>query len=126
MLWTVIATTGVIFSAAYLLTMIQRVFYADLGNISAERRGWDLTAREHLALWPMVLLFFVMGVASPYFTRTLDLLGTTYAGRTTRLDSRDPPVSEAETYNSHVPASVVRESGLVSSAATPLATGGAH
>ncbi|WP_419806507.1 complex I subunit 4 family protein [Terriglobus sp.] len=79
MLWTTIATTGVIFSAAYLLTMIQRVFYADLGNISAERRGWDLTAREHLALWPMVALFVIMGVASPYFTRFLDPLGTTYA-----------------------------------------------
>ena len=30
-------------------------------------RGWDLNAREHLALWPMVALFVIMGVASPYF-----------------------------------------------------------
>ena len=88
MLWTTIATTGVIFSAAYLLTMIQRVFYADLGNISAERRGWDLTAREHLALWPFVALFLFMGVASPYFTKTLDLLGAPYAGHASTLEGK--------------------------------------
>ncbi len=89
MLWAVIATSGVIFSAAYLLTMIQRVFYADLGNISAERRGWDLTAREHLALWPMVALFVIMGVASPYFTRKLDPLGTTYANVPAHFDTEE-------------------------------------
>ena len=100
MLWTVIATSGVIFSAAYLLTMIQRVFYADLGNISAERRGWDLTAREHLALWPMVLLFLVMGVASPYFTKTLDLLGAPYAGRVPAMEGPGVKKIQAETYSS--------------------------
>ncbi|MGI4853831.1 MAG: complex I subunit 4 family protein [Janthinobacterium lividum] len=79
MLWTTIATTGVIFSAAYLLTMIQRVFYADLGRGSAERRSWDMTTREHLAIWPLVALFLFMGVASPFFTQTLDQLGSHYA-----------------------------------------------
>ena len=29
--WTALAATGVILSAAYMLTMIQRVFYGDLG-----------------------------------------------------------------------------------------------
>lgn len=82
MLWTAIGTTGVIFSAGYLLTMIQRTFYADFGSTTAEKPGWDITAREHLALWPLVALFVVMGVASPYFMRTLDVLGTHYAGVT--------------------------------------------
>lgn len=106
MLWTTVATTGVIFSAAYLLTMIQRVFYADLGNISAERRGWDLTAREHLALWPMVALFLLMGVASPYFTRTLDLLGAPYAGHTPMMEGNADRSSEAETYSQRVSAPI--------------------
>ncbi len=83
MLWTVIGTSGVIFSAGYLLTMIQRVFYADLGSTTAERPAWDITLREHLALWPLVVLFLVMGVASPLFTRALDPLGQAYA-RVTR------------------------------------------
>lgn len=80
LLWTVVATSGVIFSAAYLLTMIQRVFYAERGPAPLRMTAWDLTPREHIALWPLVLLFLVMGVASPFFTRSLDPLGTLYAG----------------------------------------------
>ena len=93
MLWTVIGTLGVIFSAGYLLTMIQRVFYADLGPTSAERPTWDITAREHLALWPLVVLILVMGVASPKFTRALDPLGRTYASVT-----RSYPLGQYRTF----------------------------
>lgn len=95
MLWTTIATTGVIFSAAYLLTMIQRTFYADLGNMSAERRGWDLTAREHLALWPLVALFLYMGLASPQFTRKFDPLAVTYAGNNPGVSASSEQVAHA-------------------------------
>jgi len=70
-LWTALATTGVILSAAYMLTMIQRVFYADLGPAPASTTPRDLDAREHLALWPLALLFLVMGLASPYWTRAI-------------------------------------------------------
>ena len=98
MLWTVIATTGVIFSAAYLLTMIQRVFYADLGPASEASRTWDITAREHLALWPLVALFLYMGVASPVFTRSLDALGNYYAGPVHTLHLTEPmPPDSSET-----------------------------
>jgi NADH-quinone oxidoreductase subunit M len=78
-LWTTLATTGVIFSAAYMLTMIQRVFYSGLGPRPASMPVWDLDAREHLALWPMVILFLVLGVASPYWTRAIDTYGTSNA-----------------------------------------------
>ncbi|HWG16754.1 MAG TPA: NADH-quinone oxidoreductase subunit M [Acidobacteriaceae bacterium] len=70
-LWTALATTGVILSAAYMLTMIQRVFYADAGPRPASIPPRDLDAREHLALWPLAILFLVMGLASPYWTRTI-------------------------------------------------------
>jgi NADH-quinone oxidoreductase subunit M len=83
-LWTALATSGVIFSAAYMLVMIQRVFYGDLGRHPRAINGWDLDAREHLALWPMVILFLVMGVASPFWLRAIDTAGTTIAARVTR------------------------------------------
>lgn len=121
MLWTTIATTGVIFSAAYLLTMVQRVFYADLGNISAERRGWDLTVREHVVLWPMVALFLFMGVASPYFTRTLDLLGAPYAGRKSSMGDGTIRRSEAETYSQQ--GSSIRPAGPKQGSAPMMMTG---
>jgi len=74
--WTVLATSGVILTAAYMLWMVQRVFYGNLGIKSEEIAGWDLDAREHLALWPMVLVFLVMGVASPLWLRAIDQAGT--------------------------------------------------
>ncbi|MDQ2763904.1 MAG: Fe-S-binding domain-containing protein, partial [Pseudomonadota bacterium] len=77
--WTVLATTGVILSASYMLWMIQRVFYGDLGIKSENVSGWDLDAREHLAMWPLVILFLVMGVASPIWLRAIDTAGTRIA-----------------------------------------------
>jgi len=83
MLWTTIATTGVILSAAYLLTMIQRTFYGSFGTRSGELSGslrpLDITSREHLALWPLVILFVVMGLASPLFMKALDPIAAAFA-----------------------------------------------
>ena len=77
---TALATTGVILSAAYMLGMIQRVFYCDLGPKPEKIAGWDLDAREHLALWPLVALFLVMGVASPLWMRAIDGAAVPMAG----------------------------------------------
>ena len=78
--WTALAALGVILSAAYMLTMIQRVFYCDLGFKPRTVTGWDLDAREHLALWPMVALFLIMGVASPLLVRAIDPAAVALAG----------------------------------------------
>jgi NADH-quinone oxidoreductase subunit M len=74
--WTVLATTGVILTASYMLWMIQRVFYGDLNFNTAEVAAPDLDAREHIALWPMVALMLLMGVVSPYWMRAIDTAGT--------------------------------------------------
>src|ERR1700749_4506691 len=74
--WTVLATTGVIFTASYMLWMIQRVFYGDLNDNTGDVPAPDLDAREHLALWPMAALMLLMGVASPIWMRAIDGAGT--------------------------------------------------
>ena len=58
-----------------MLWMIQRVFYGRLGLRPEEVTGWDLTAREHLELWPFAALFLIMGVASPLWMRAIDTYG---------------------------------------------------
>ena len=78
-LWTAVATSGVILSAAYMLRMIQRVFYCELGPKPQAVAGWDLDAREHLALWPVVALFLAMGLASPLWMRAIDTYGASAA-----------------------------------------------
>jgi NADH-quinone oxidoreductase subunit M len=80
-LWTVIAATGVIFGATYMLWMIQRVFYGSIGIRPDEVPGYDLTAREHLELWPLAALFLIMGIASPLWMRAIDTYGAATAGK---------------------------------------------
>jgi NADH-quinone oxidoreductase subunit M len=99
-LWTVVATTGVILSAGYMLWMIQRVFYGSLGLRSEEVRGWDLTAREHLELWPFAALFLIMGLASPFWMRAIDTFGTLTANRPATLAPGEFKHIETENYSS--------------------------
>jgi NADH-quinone oxidoreductase subunit M len=79
--WTAIATTGVILSAAYMLIMIQRVFYGHPGVVSDEVPARDLNPREHLALWPFVALFLLLGLAPTLFLKTIDVNGVQLAGK---------------------------------------------
>jgi NADH-quinone oxidoreductase subunit M len=88
--WTALATSGVILSAAYMLTMIQRVFYCGFGPKSEQIDALDLDMREHIALWPMVVLFLVMGVASPLWMRSIDMFGAPAAGAQVLFGITDP------------------------------------
>jgi len=70
--WVVIATLGVILSASYMLWMIQRVFYGPESALVQGRATFDVTGRELITVWPMILLMVVMGVASPYWIKAID------------------------------------------------------
>lgn len=85
--WTVLATLGVILSAAYVLTMIQRVFYTNLGSRPASVEAWDLNGREHIALWPVVVLFLVMGVAPTVWLRAIDTAAVPMASQPSALQN---------------------------------------
>ncbi|HSE48157.1 MAG TPA: NADH-quinone oxidoreductase subunit M [Terriglobales bacterium] len=69
--WGVLAATGVIWSAAYMLWMYQRVFY---GGITDEHnaRLADLDGRERLALWPTAVAALLMGIAPWYWLATIE------------------------------------------------------
>ncbi|HUZ05816.1 MAG TPA: NADH-quinone oxidoreductase subunit M [Acidobacteriaceae bacterium] len=66
------ATLGVILSAAYMLSMLQRVFYGAPSNLIAATTQPDVNWRERAAVWPSVALMIVMGVASVYWLRAID------------------------------------------------------
>jgi NADH-quinone oxidoreductase subunit M len=67
----VVASLGVILAAAYILWMVQRVFYGEVTN-PANSSLPDLSLREAAVLLPLVVLALFMGVASPMFTRTIE------------------------------------------------------
>jgi len=86
--WPVLATTGVILGAVYMLIMIQKVFYGGLGVASAEVAPRDLGVREQLALWPLMLVFLVMGLGSPLFLKTIDGFATGLTQKTASVSAQ--------------------------------------
>lgn len=80
----VLATTGVIWSAGYLLWLYQRVFYGKVTSVANAGLS-DLNLRERVALWPLTILAVVMGVASPLWMKAID------AGTTAILRKLEPP-----------------------------------
>jgi len=65
-----IAATGVIFAAAYMLPMVQRVLYGPVDK--EENRGLtDLSLRERIVLLPALVMIIVIGVYPlPFLART--------------------------------------------------------
>jgi NADH-quinone oxidoreductase subunit M len=63
----VLATTGIIFAAVYMLWMFQRVIFGEVVH-DANRHLKDLTVREWAVLLPVLLFIFWIGVYPVVFT----------------------------------------------------------
>src|ERR1039457_3405179 len=59
--WTIIASSGVILSAVYMLWMFQRVMFGELDNPKNQILK-DLNAREIGIMVPLIIMIFVMGI----------------------------------------------------------------
>ncbi len=70
-IYGILAATGVIWSACYLLWMYQRVFF---GKVTHEVNNAlpDLNLREKAALWPIAVAALVMGVAPLVWLSAID------------------------------------------------------
>jgi NADH-quinone oxidoreductase subunit M len=66
------ATVGVILSAAYMLWMVQRVFYGTSAIGGAVLVGTDLNWRERVAVWPAIIMMILLGVVSVFWMRAID------------------------------------------------------
>jgi NADH-quinone oxidoreductase subunit M len=63
---TVLATSGVIFGAVYMLWMVQRVMFGEITN-EENRKLKDLSIREALLLAPLMFAIIWMGVQPNFF-----------------------------------------------------------
>src|SRR5260370_37441293 len=82
MIYGVLGTTGVVWGAVYLLWMYQKVCYGPIRN--QQNRGLpDLDGRERISLWPIAVLALIMGVASPYWMKSIDEAVANNARQTT-------------------------------------------
>jgi NADH-quinone oxidoreductase subunit M len=71
--WTALATLGVILGAAYMLLMIQRIFYGPESSLVTGSTAPDVGGREYFALVPMMVLMLVMGIAAPYWMHAINI-----------------------------------------------------
>jgi NADH-quinone oxidoreductase subunit M len=60
-LLAVIATTGVILGAIYMLKLVEKVFYGPIENEENRHIG-DMSVREGFVLAPVIVMIFVMGL----------------------------------------------------------------
>jgi NADH-quinone oxidoreductase subunit M len=68
--YAVVAATGVILSAVYMLWMFQRVMFGKLDNPKNQKLK-DLNAREIALMVPLIFLIFFMGLYPTPFTSTM-------------------------------------------------------
>jgi NADH-quinone oxidoreductase subunit M len=61
--WAIAATLGVILGAAYMLWLIQRLFFGPESELILSRSAEDLRASQLGVVWPLAALMLVMGVA---------------------------------------------------------------
>jgi len=68
----ILATTGVIFGAVYMLWMFQRVMF---GKITREenRNLKDLSLREFFVLLPIIVMIFVIGIYPDPFLKKMSV-----------------------------------------------------
>ena len=70
-LYGILAATGIIWSACYLLWMYQRVFFGKV-NKDVNATLPDISARERIALWPTALAALAMGVAPLFWLNAIE------------------------------------------------------
>lgn len=68
---TIIAATGIILSACYMLWMYQRVIFGAIKN-DANKNLLDLSLRERFVFIPVIALIFTMGIYTTPFTSKMD------------------------------------------------------
>jgi NADH-quinone oxidoreductase subunit M len=70
--WAIAASLGVILSAAYMLWLVQRLFYGPESKLAASKPAVDLDDRELAVLWPLAVLMLVMGLAPMLWLQSIE------------------------------------------------------
>lgn len=70
--WAIVATLTIILGAAYVLWLVQRLFYGPESAIAATTPVLDLRMNEWVALAPLAVLMLAMGVAPNLWLRAIE------------------------------------------------------
>ena len=70
--WAIAATVGVILGAAYMLWLVQRLFYGPESSLASSKPSADLRFGELAMLWPLAVLMLVMGLAPSFWFPSIE------------------------------------------------------
>jgi NADH-quinone oxidoreductase subunit M len=70
--WAIAATLGVILGAAYMLWLIQRLFFGPESELAVSKPPEDLRAGQMAVVWPLVVMMLIMGVAPGLWLPTIE------------------------------------------------------
>jgi NADH-quinone oxidoreductase subunit M len=90
--WAAWAASGAVLSAIYLLWAYQRVALGDV-TVEKNRSLPDASGRERLILVTMAIAIVFMGVASPLFTRRMEVSTNNLLHQMDRVQSVSRPVT---------------------------------
>jgi NADH-quinone oxidoreductase subunit M len=65
--WASLATLGVILGAAYMLWLVQRLFYGSLSALTSSRPPLDLGLGQLLTLCPLAIIMLLLGLAPNFW-----------------------------------------------------------
>jgi NADH-quinone oxidoreductase subunit M len=71
MLFAILGSSGVIWGACYLLWMYQKVFYGQIQH-DENKTLPEIDGRERISLVPLIVMAVIMGVASPYWMKSIE------------------------------------------------------
>jgi NADH-quinone oxidoreductase subunit M len=71
--WAIAAALGVILGAAYMLSLVQRLFYGNESALAKSKPNTDLRIGELAVLTPLVLLMLLMGLAPSIWLNTIQI-----------------------------------------------------
>jgi NADH-quinone oxidoreductase subunit M len=94
-LLAVLAASGVILAAVYMLWMFKRAMFGPLDK-EENRSLKDLSAREIATLVPLVILIVWIGVYPDTFLRKMDRSAEVFLARTRVAEAAEPPVQVAQ------------------------------
>ena len=70
--WAIAGTFGVILGAAYMLWLVQRLFYGPESRLAGSKPAQDLRLGELAVMWPLAALMLAMGVAPMVWLPTIE------------------------------------------------------
>jgi len=70
--WAIAATLGVILGAAYMLWLVQRIFYGPESKLAASMPPLDLRFSQMTVMWALAALMLAMGLAPMAWLPTID------------------------------------------------------